>query len=215
MDVIVHDPIYASEMDPKATRRQTRCTKFCDASNDLRILSAGGSGIPIGLESGATGMQRISVQGGDLGMPLTEPVYTVVVRKCYGRAGGSSVNRADFQVGIASCSPAERGLLPVESDMKSAHRGRSRRHRTRRSTTAKSRHKSDVLRGLCIVGACVSKGRISTRSKDVSGLMASLQRPYRGCTCGRSSRAAPPRDNDRKQGENRPKSERLLTRAFS
>jgi len=142
-------------------------------------------------------MQRISMQGGDLGMPRTAPVYTVVARKCYGMADGSAVNRVDSQVGIASCSPVERGLLPVESDMKSAHRGRSRWDRTQRSTTAKSRHKSDVLRGLCTVGACVPEARISTRAKDESGLAASLQRPYRGCTRGRSPRTAPPRGSDR------------------
>ena len=61
------------------------------------------------------------MQGRYLNMQLSVPVYTVVVRKCYGMAGGSTLDRNGLNFKIAWPS-AEWGSLPIEGGVKAAFR---------------------------------------------------------------------------------------------
>src|ERR1019366_10068399 len=61
------------------------------------------------------------MQGRYLNMQLSVPVYTVVVRKGYGMAGGSTIDRSGLNFKIAWPS-AEWGSLPIEGGVKAAFR---------------------------------------------------------------------------------------------
>jgi acetyl-CoA carboxylase carboxyltransferase component len=119
--VIAYNPTHGGVVDVKAARKQTHFTELCDTFNIPLVLLVDVPGFQIGLESEAAGMLRIGMQGRYLGMQLTVPVYTVVVRKCYGMAGGSTVDRAGLNFKIAWPS-AEWGSLPIEGGVKAAYR---------------------------------------------------------------------------------------------
>ncbi len=119
--VIANNPMFGGIVDVKAARKQTHFTELCDTFNIPLVMLVDVPGFQIGLESEAAGMLRIGMQGRYLGMQLTVPVYTVVVRKCYGMAGGSTVDRAGLNFKIAWPS-AEWGSLPIEGGVKAAYR---------------------------------------------------------------------------------------------
>jgi acetyl-CoA carboxylase carboxyltransferase component len=119
--VIAYNPTHGGVVDVKAARKQTHFTELCDTFNIPLVFLVDVPGFQIGLESEAAGMLRVGMQGRYLGMQLTVPVYTVVVRKCYGMAGGSTVDRAGLNFKIAWPS-AEWGSLPIEGGVKAAFR---------------------------------------------------------------------------------------------
>jgi acetyl-CoA carboxylase carboxyltransferase component len=119
--VIACNPMHGGVVDVKAARKQTHFTELCDTFNIPLVFLVDVPGFQIGLESEAAGMLRIGMQGRFLNMQLTVPVYTVVVRKCYGMAGGSTVDRAGLNFKIAWPS-AEWGSLPIEGGVKAAYR---------------------------------------------------------------------------------------------
>ncbi|MDH5246620.1 MAG: propionyl-CoA carboxylase, partial [Betaproteobacteria bacterium] len=101
--------------------KQTHFSELCDTFNVPIVFLVDVPGFQIGAESEAAGMLRIGMQGRYVGMQLTVPVYTVVVRRCYGMAGGSTVDRAGLNFKIAWPS-AEWGSLPIEGGVKAAFR---------------------------------------------------------------------------------------------
>jgi len=119
--VIAYNPMYGGIVDTKAARKQTHFTELCDTFNIPLIFFVDVPGFQIGTEAEAAGMLRIGMQGRYLNMQLTVPVYTVVVRKCYGMAGGSTVDRAGLNFKIAWPS-AEWGSLPLAGGVKAAYR---------------------------------------------------------------------------------------------
>ena len=119
--VIAYNPMHGGVIDVKAARKQTHFTELCDTFNVPIVFLVDVPGFQIGMESEAAAMLRIGMQGRYLGMQLTVPVYTVVVRKCYGMAGGSTVDRAGLNFKIAWPS-AEWGSLPIEGGVKAAFR---------------------------------------------------------------------------------------------
>lgn len=119
--VIASNPMHGGVVDVKAARKQTHFTELCDTFNIPLVFLVDVPGFQIGVESEAAGMLRIGMQGRFLNMQLTVPVYTVVVRKCYGMAGGSTVDRAGLNFKIAWPS-AEWGSLPIEGGAKAAFR---------------------------------------------------------------------------------------------
>ena len=76
-------------------------------------------GFQIGMEAEAAGILRLGMQARYLNMQLTVPTYTVVVRKCYGMAGGNTIDRNGLNFKIAWPS-AEWGSLPIEGGVKAA-----------------------------------------------------------------------------------------------
>ena len=119
--VIANNPMHGGIVDVKAARKQTHFTELCDTFNVPLVFLVDVPGFQIGMEAEAAAMLRVGMQGRYLNMQLTVPVYTVVVRKCYGMAGGSTVDRAGLNFKIAWPS-AEWGSLPIEGGVKAAFR---------------------------------------------------------------------------------------------
>jgi acetyl-CoA carboxylase carboxyltransferase component len=119
--VIAYNPLYGGVVDAKAARKQTHFTELCECFNIPLVFLVDVPGFQIGPEAEASGILRIGMQGRYLNMQLTVPVFTVVVRKCYGMAGGSTVDRAGLNFKIAWPS-AEWGSLPIEGGVKAAFR---------------------------------------------------------------------------------------------
>ncbi len=119
--VIANNPMFGGIVDVKAARKQTHFTELCDTFNIPLVFLVDVPGFQIGLEAEAAGILRIGMQGRFLNMQLSVPVYTVVVRKCYGMAGGSTIDRGGLNFKIAWPS-AEWGSLPIEGGVKAAFR---------------------------------------------------------------------------------------------
>lgn len=119
--VIAYNPTFGGVVDAKAARKQTHFTELCDSFNIPLVFLVDVPGFQIGPEAEASGMLRIGMQGRYVNMQLTVPVFTVVVRKCFGMAGGSTVDRAGLDFKIAWPS-AQWGSLPIEGGVKAAFR---------------------------------------------------------------------------------------------
>ncbi len=119
--IIAFNPMFGGIVDAKAARKQTHFTELCDTFNIPIIFLVDVPGFQIGMEAEAAGILRIGMQGRYLNMQLSVPVYTVVVRKCYGMAGGSTIDRNGLNFKIAWPS-AEWGSLPLEGGVKAAFR---------------------------------------------------------------------------------------------
>ena len=119
--VIANNPMFGGIVDAKAARKQTHFTELCDTFNIPLIFLVDVPGFKIGMEAEAEATLRFGMQGRYLNMQLSVPVYTVVVRKCYGMAGGSTIERAGLNFKIAWPS-AQWGSLPLEGGVKAAFR---------------------------------------------------------------------------------------------
>jgi acetyl-CoA carboxylase carboxyltransferase component len=119
--VIAFNPMYGGVVDAKAARKQTHFTELCDCFNIPLVFLVDVPGFQIGTDAEASGILRAGMQGRFLNMQLTVPVFTVVVRRCYGMAGGSTVDRAGLNFKIAWPS-AEWGSLPIEGGVRAAYR---------------------------------------------------------------------------------------------
>ena len=119
--VIAFNPMFGGIVDAKAARKQTHFTELCDTFHIPLVFLVDVPGFQIGMEAEASGILRVGMQGRYLNMQLSVPVYTVVVRKCYGMAGGSTIDRSGLNFKIAWPS-AEWGSLPIEGGVKAAFR---------------------------------------------------------------------------------------------
>lgn len=117
--VIAHNPMFGGVIDVKAARKQAHFTELCDTFNIPLIFLVDVPGFQIGMEAEAAGILRIGMQARYLNMQLTVPAFTVVVRKCYGMAGGNTIDRNGLNFKIAWPS-AEWGSLPIEGGVKAA-----------------------------------------------------------------------------------------------
>jgi acetyl-CoA carboxylase carboxyltransferase component len=117
--VIAFNPMFGGVVDVKAARKQTHFTELCDSFNIPLIFFVDVPGFQIGMEAEAAGILRIGMQARYLNMQLSVPTFTVVVRKCYGMAGGNTIDRGGLNFKIAWPS-AEWGSLPLEGGVKAA-----------------------------------------------------------------------------------------------
>jgi acetyl-CoA carboxylase carboxyltransferase component len=78
-------------------------------------------GLMVGAESEADAILREGVRARYVGLQVSVPVFTVIVRKCYGVAGGGVIDRRGLNFKIAWPS-AQWGSLPVEGGVKAAYR---------------------------------------------------------------------------------------------
>jgi acetyl-CoA carboxylase carboxyltransferase component len=117
--IVAFNPMFGGVVDVKAARKQAHFTELCDSFNIPLIFLADVPGFQIGMEAEAAGILRIGMQARYLNMQLTVPTFTVVVRKCYGMAGGNTIDRSGLNFKIAWPS-AEWGSLPIEGGVKAA-----------------------------------------------------------------------------------------------
>lgn len=119
--IIANNPMYGGIVDVKAARKQAHFTELCDAFNIPIIFLVDVPGLLVGPESEASAIMRFGLQSRYLLGQITVPVFTVLVRKCYGVAGGNVIDRAGLNFKIAWPS-AHWGSLPVEGGVKAAYR---------------------------------------------------------------------------------------------
>lgn len=119
--VIANNPMAGGIMDHKAARKQGHFVELCDTFNIPLIFFADIPGFMIGKESESNAILREGVRARYVGLQVSVPVFTVLVRKCYGMAGGGVIDRRGLNFKIAWPS-AEWGSLPLEGGVKAAYR---------------------------------------------------------------------------------------------
>lgn len=119
--VIANNPMFGGIMDSKAARKQGRFIELCDMFNIPLIFFADVPGLMVGAESEADAILREGVRARYIGFQVSVPVFTVIVRKCYGVAGGGVIDRRGLNFKIAWPS-ANWGSLPVEGGVRAAYR---------------------------------------------------------------------------------------------
>ena len=108
-------------VDVKAARKQSHFINLCDAFNIPMIFFVDVPGLLIGVESESEAILRYGIQQRYAVAKTTVPMYTVLVRKCFGVAGGSVFDRGGLNFKIAWPS-ASWGSLPIEGGVKAAYR---------------------------------------------------------------------------------------------
>ncbi len=119
--IIASNPMVGGIMDYKAARKQGHFAELCDMFNIPIILFADIPGLMVGRESEADAILREGVRTRYILGQARVPMFTVIVRKCYGVAGGGFIDRAGLNFKIAWPS-GEWGSLPVEGGVKAAYR---------------------------------------------------------------------------------------------
>ena len=119
--IVANNPMFGGIMDYKAARKQTHFVELCDMFNIPLVFFADIPGLMVGVESEAQAILREGVRARYVGFQVSVPVFTVIVRKCYGVAGGGVIDRKGLNFKIAWPS-ANWGSLPVEGGVKAAYR---------------------------------------------------------------------------------------------
>lgn len=119
--IVANNPMFGGIMDYKAARKQAHFVELCDLFNIPLIFFADIPGFMIGPESEANAVLREGVRARYVGLQVSVPVFTVIVRKCYGMAGGGTIDRRGLNFKIAWPS-AEWGSLPLEGGVRAAYR---------------------------------------------------------------------------------------------
>lgn len=119
--IVANNPMFGGIMDYKAARKQGHFVELCDMFNIPLIFFADIPGLMVGAEAEADAILREGVRARYIGLQVSVPVFTVIVRKCYGVAGGGVIDRRGLNFKIAWPS-AEWGSLPVEGGVKAAYR---------------------------------------------------------------------------------------------
>ena len=119
--VVANNPMFGGIMDYKAARKQGHFVELCDMFNIPLIFFADIPGLMVGVESESAAILREGVRARYIGFQVSVPVFTVLVRKCYGVAGGGVIDRAGLNFKIAWPS-GNWGSLPVEGGVKAAYR---------------------------------------------------------------------------------------------
>jgi len=119
--IVASNPMTGGIVDVKAARKQSHFIELCDSFNIPLLFLVDVPGLLIGPESEAQAIMRAGiVQRYVLGQ-VEVPVFTLLVRKCYGVAGGSTIDRKGLNFKIAWPS-AHWGSLPIEGGVKAAYR---------------------------------------------------------------------------------------------
>jgi methylmalonyl-CoA decarboxylase subunit alpha len=120
--VIANNPmVYGGAMDHRAARKQIHFIEMCDTFHIPIIFLVDQPGFMVGPQAEAAGTLREGMRAVYVGAKATVPVFTVVVRKCYGMAGMAACDKAGLNFKVAWPS-AEIGNLPVEGGVRAAFR---------------------------------------------------------------------------------------------
>jgi acetyl-CoA carboxylase carboxyltransferase component len=120
--VIANNPmIYGGAMDVKAARKQAHFTELCDCFHIPLVFFVDVPGFMVGKDAEAAATLREGMRAVYVGLQASVPMFTVVVRKCYGMAGmgATDKNGIDFKIAWPS---AEWGSLPIEGGVAAAFR---------------------------------------------------------------------------------------------
>ncbi len=120
--IIANNPmVNAGAMDSKAARKQIRFTEFCDTFHIPLVFLVDVPGFMVGTQAEQLGTLRDGMRAVYVAMQASVPMFTVVIRKCYGMAGMATCdkNQLDFKIAWPS---AEWGSLPIEGGVAAAYR---------------------------------------------------------------------------------------------
>jgi acetyl-CoA carboxylase carboxyltransferase component len=119
---IANNPmVYGGAMDVKAARKQSHFMELCDCFHIPIVFLVDVPGFMVGKEAEAAATLREGMRAVYVGLQVTVPIFTVVIRKCYGMAGMATTdkNGLDFKIAWPS---AEWGSLPIEGGVAAAFR---------------------------------------------------------------------------------------------
>ncbi|MFN0162897.1 MAG: carboxyl transferase domain-containing protein, partial [Burkholderiales bacterium] len=119
--IIANNPTFGGIIDVKAARKQTHFIELCDCFNIPLILLIDVPGLLVGVDSEADAIMRFGLQTRYLMGQVSVPVFSVLVRKCFGVAGGNAIDRRGLNFKIAWPS-ATWGSLPIAGGVKAAYR---------------------------------------------------------------------------------------------
>ena len=119
--IVASNPMVGGIIDSKAARKQGHFVELCDMFNIPIVMLADVPGLLVGVESESAAILREGVRARYIGFQVNVPVFSVIIRKCYGVAGGGFIDRGGLNFRIAWPS-AEWGSLPVEGGVKAAYR---------------------------------------------------------------------------------------------
>jgi acetyl-CoA carboxylase carboxyltransferase component len=120
--VVANNPmIYGGAMDVKAARKQTHFIDLCDCFHIPLVFLVDVPGFMVGRDAEAAATLREGMRSVYVALQASVPMYTVVIRKCYGMAGMGTTdkNGLDFKIAWPS---AEWGSLPIEGGVAAAFR---------------------------------------------------------------------------------------------
>jgi len=119
---IANNPmIYGGAMDVRAARKQTHFVELCDCFHIPLVFLVDVPGFMVGRDAEAAGTLREGMRSVYVGLQASVPMYTVVIRKCYGMAGMGATDKNGLDLKIAWPS-AEWGSLPIEGGVAAAFR---------------------------------------------------------------------------------------------
>ena len=120
--VIANNPmVYGGAMDVKAARKQIHFVELCDCFHIPLVFLVDVPGFMVGRDAEAAATLREGMRAVYVGLQATVPMYTVVIRKCYGMAGMGTTDKNGLDLKIAWPS-AEWGSLPIEGGVAAAFR---------------------------------------------------------------------------------------------
>lgn len=120
--VIANNPmIYGGAPDVAAVRKQRHFVELCDCFHLPLIYLVDTPGFLIGSRAESAGALREGIRCLQASVQATVPMFTVVVRKCYGGAGMLTQHRNGIDLKIA-WPTGEWGSLPVEGGVAVAFR---------------------------------------------------------------------------------------------
>jgi acetyl-CoA carboxylase carboxyltransferase component len=120
--VIANNPmVYGGAVDVKAARKQTHFIELCDTFHIPLVFLVDVPGFMVGRDAEAAATLREGMRSVYVALQASVPMYTVVIRKCYGMAGmgATDKNGLDFKMAWPS---AEWGSLPIEGGVAAAFR---------------------------------------------------------------------------------------------
>ncbi|MGH7661745.1 MAG: acyl-CoA carboxylase subunit beta [Vulcanimicrobiaceae bacterium] len=120
--VIANNPmVMGGGVDSKAARKQTHFMDLCDCFHIPMVFLVDVPGFMVGTQAEAEATLREGMRCVYACAQATVPIFTVVIRKCYGMAGMGTTakNGLDFKIAWPS---AEWGSLPVEGGVAAAYR---------------------------------------------------------------------------------------------
>ncbi|MES2561729.1 MAG: carboxyl transferase domain-containing protein, partial [Pseudomonadota bacterium] len=99
--IVANNPMFGGIMDYKAARKQGHFIELCNMFNIPLIFFADIPGLMVGVESESDAILREGVRARYIGFQVDVPVFTVIVRKCFGVAGGGVIDRRGLNFKIA------------------------------------------------------------------------------------------------------------------
>ena len=126
--VIANNPmVYGGAIDVRGARKQTHFIELCDCFHIPIVFLVDVPGFMVGKDAEAAATLREGMRSVYVALQASVPMYTVVIRKCYGMAGmgATDKNGLDFKIAWPS---AEWGSLPIEGGVAAAFRREIAQH---------------------------------------------------------------------------------------